>query len=112
MIRVTVVRTSWMVRTCLRWEGPAVLLEEGDSRSPFEAKKKNNRGESGKVAGVCRVERGYVHQVTLEVRQFGCLLPCRLENVAVAVAAAARSWSAERWTAAGAEAQRHGRERD
>lgn len=111
MIRVTVVRTSWTVRTCLRWEGPAVLLEEGDSRSPFEAKKKNNRGESGKVPGVCRVEHGYVHQVTLEVRQFGSLLPGQLENVAV-VAAAARSWSAERWTAAGAEAQRHGRERD
>lgn len=111
MIRVTVVRTSWMVRTCLRWEGPAVLLEEGDSRSPFEAKKK----QQGRVRqGGRRLPSGagYVHQVTLEVRQFGCLLPCRLENVAVVAVAAARSWSAERWTAAGAEAQRHGRERD
>lgn len=36
MMRVMVVRTSLMVRTCLWWEGPGILLDDGDSASDFK----------------------------------------------------------------------------
>lgn len=57
MMRVMVVRTSLMVRTCLRWEGPAILLADGDSVSDFKARTGvltgGTRGWAGGVDNVC-----------------------------------------------------------
>lgn len=91
MIRVMVVRTSWMVRTCLQWEGPAVLLKDGDSGSPCPERREENQPDR-------RKDTSWIFFCSCSWMS----VPCRLVNAAPE----RRSWSAARLSADGAEAHR------
>lgn len=93
MIRVMVVLTSWMVRTCLRWEGPVFLLKDGDSRSPFKT-------ERSRVSWTVFTDTS---TTIPSLRYTGTIcVPCQLGSAAPEH----RSWSAGRLSADGAETHR------